>query len=221
MVRDVSFSLWLVPILADATTEPETSVKHYGPQSLKGELTVVHHTRERGVDLGLNAGAAGATTLTAAGHANNTASYDITEFGGLQTTCSFDGGRHKIFSQVYENKKPKTGVPNNVRLYAVVVCPKAVALDVSAEVEGRWRMPYLDYLSKLRNPVVGLGSWHEVALPEPQEGQGEDYATWTSDDYRLRASNDCVTGLVSPQPPLLSGSDLHAVGTVPGSEHQD
>jgi hypothetical protein len=202
MLHDVSFSLWLVPVLADGTTEPETSVKHYGPKSLKGELIVVHHTRENGVDIGLNAGAAGPTTLTAAGHANNTASYDMAVFGGLQTTGSFDGGRHKIFSQVYENKKRETGVPNNVRLYAVVVCPKAVALDVSAEVEGRWRMPKRDYLSGLSNPVVGLGSWHEVALPEPQ-GQGEDYAASTSDDYRLRASNDCVTGLVCSSPPRV------------------
>ena len=190
-----------MPVLPDETTKPETSVKHYGPKSLKGELTVVHHTRERGVDLGLNAGAAGPTALTAAGHAKNTASYDITEFGGLQMTGSLDHGRHKIFSQVYESKKRETGVPSNVRLYAVVVCPKAVALDVSAEVDSRWRMPYMDYFSKLRNPVVGLGSWHEVALPEPQEGEGEDYAAWTSDDYRLGASNDCVTGLVGSSPP--------------------
>ena len=97
-----------------------------------------------------------------------------------------------MFSQVYENSKSNRGVPNNVRLYAVVVCPDAVALDVSAEVDITWRRPFL---SKFKNPVLGSGRWERTPLPEHQK-ECEDYETWASEEYKKKASNDCVTRLV-------------------------
>ncbi|KAE9375055.1 hypothetical protein N431DRAFT_438377 [Stipitochalara longipes BDJ] len=193
-LENFSFSLWLVPILASGERDPGADVKHYGPQDLEGEVIVVHHNRERGGDAGINAGA-GPAGLNASGRGNNTTAFDIKVSGGLKTTCSPDKGRHKMFSQVYENKKSKKGVPNKVRLYAVVVCPDAVALDVSAEVEVVWKKGFVDYVSTLKCPVIGSGFWRVIALPELQEDD-EDYKVWKSEKYKQKAANDCVTGLV-------------------------
>ncbi|KAK4214967.1 hypothetical protein QBC37DRAFT_386645 [Rhypophila decipiens] len=195
-LNNLSLSLWLVPLLADGRSDPGADVKHYGPQFIRGVPIPVTHNHGVGGQIVFNA-PVGPATANVDLNANNTTAFVIEKAGGLKTTSSIVKDRQKIFTEVYENEKSKSGITNTICLYIVLVAPKAVALDISGEVDVKWRKQtrVMDFKSSLKDPVACVGSWHAIPLPELAPVQEvQDFQTWKSDDYKLRATNDSVLG---------------------------
>ncbi|KAM7220822.1 hypothetical protein V8F06_003716 [Rhypophila decipiens] len=196
LLNKFSLSLWLVPLLADGTSDPGADVKHYGPQFIRGVPIPVTHNYGVDGQIGVNA-SFGPAAANLNLNANNNTAFVIEEAGGLKTTSSIVKNRQKIFTEVYENEKSKSGITNTICLYIVLVAPNAVALDISGEVDVKWRKQtrVMDFKSSLKDPVACVGSWHAIPLPELAPGQEvQDFQTWKSDDYKLRATNDSVLG---------------------------
>jgi hypothetical protein len=193
-VNKFQLCLWHAPLLTDGTIDPDSHLKHCGPEYLKGEVVVLHRTRETGRDATIEAGTEQARLQTGI-HTTNNRSYDINVCGGLKTTHEIQGERQKITCEVSErtlNNSDNCGVPHIVRVYALIVCSQAVKLDISAEVDITWRK---SRWSRLKNPVILTGPWCEITLPEvPKGGAEQDFSTWGQEEFKEIAGNSCVTG---------------------------
>ncbi|KAF2729228.1 hypothetical protein EJ04DRAFT_516100 [Polyplosphaeria fusca] len=200
-VKQFQLDIWHAPLLADATIEQGAHLEHSGPEHLKGEVLEVHRENEIGTDATLEVGT-GQAALQAGVHTTNNTSYDFNVYGGLKTQHSVSEKRQKITCEVYERKLEQerdggSGVPHKVRVYALIVCPQAVALDISAEIEFTWRKKGWPP-SSLKNPVFYKGSWCTIPLPEvPWRPEELDFSTWGQEEYKNVAGNRCVTGEVS------------------------